>query len=98
MAEVEPETNYPIFVTARDGVYDLRIRELLLKVSGPDLRQTYDELLQRKQGMIDYAPGLGSLDELPPPAAPPPLGTEIGSFGSIRRTWSRLRIVWERLF
>jgi hypothetical protein len=71
MAESQLETDYPVLVTKRDGAYDLRIRELLLFVSGPDLQQVYNELLKRKQEVIDCAREIGSLDELPLPSRPP---------------------------
>jgi hypothetical protein len=98
MADAEQETNYPIFVSERDGVYDFRIRELVLKVSGTDLRQVYDELLKRKQAIIDYARDLGSLDELPRPAALPPLGPKVRAFGFERGIFSRVCSAWARLF
>jgi hypothetical protein len=71
MAEPQTDMNYPILVTERDGGYELRIRELLLLVRGPDLQLAYDELIKRKQEVIDAARAVGALDELPPPDRPP---------------------------
>ena len=71
MTEPQPDMNYPILVTERDGGYELRIRELLLIVRGPDLQLAYEELIKRKQEVIDAAGAVGALDELPPPDRPP---------------------------
>jgi len=71
MAEPQPDLNYPILVTERQGTFELRIRELLLVVRGPDLQQAYDELMRRKLEVIDGAKAVGALDELPPPEPPP---------------------------
>ena len=73
MAEPQPDLNYPILVTEREGTFELRIRELLLGVRGPDLQQAYDELMKRKHEVIDGASAVGALDELPLPERPPPL-------------------------
>jgi hypothetical protein len=73
MAEQQPDLNYPILVTEKEGAFELRIRELLLVVRGPDLQEAYDELIKRKLEVIDGARAVGALDELPPPERPPPL-------------------------
>ena len=70
MAEPQPDLNYPILVTEREGTFELRIRELLLVVRGPDLQQAYDELMRRKLEVIDGAKAVGALDELPSPEPP----------------------------
>jgi hypothetical protein len=67
MTESQPDTDYPVLVSERGGFYDLRIRELLLFVRGSDLREAYEELIRRKQEMIESARGYGMLDDLPPP-------------------------------
>jgi hypothetical protein len=71
MAEPESDMDYPVLVTERNGGYELRIRELLLVVRGPDLEQAYEELIKRKQEVIDSARAVGALDELPAPDRPP---------------------------
>lgn len=71
MAEQQLDLNYPILVTEREGAFELRIRELLLVVRGPDLQQAYDELMRRKLEVIDGARAVGALDELPRPERPP---------------------------
>jgi hypothetical protein len=71
MAEQQPDLNYPILVTEKDGAFELRIRELLLVVRGADLQQAYDELMRRKHEVVDGARAVGALDELPPPERPP---------------------------
>ena len=70
MTVPEPDTDYPVFVTESDGGYDLRIRELLLVVRGPNLQKAYEELVRRKQEIIDSARAFGTLDELPEPKRP----------------------------
>jgi hypothetical protein len=71
MTEFQPDTDYPVFVRERNGTYDLRIRELLLVVHGPILRQAYEELIRQKQEIIDSARAFGTLDDLPLPVRPP---------------------------
>ena len=89
MAEAESDTGYAVFVTEHRGVYELRLRELLLVVRGPDLQKAYEELTRRKQEIIEAARAFGTLDEVPE-AEPPPLFERPprGLFGGL---WSRLR-------
>jgi hypothetical protein len=70
MTESQPATDYPVFICERNGTYDLRIRELLLVVRGPDLGKAYEELMKRKQEIIASARAFGTLDELPEPKRP----------------------------
>lgn len=67
----ELDVNYVVFVTKRNGIYNLAIPELLLQVCDSDIEKAYAELAWRKQHIIDYARALGSLDELPLPVTPP---------------------------
>ncbi len=71
MAEPQPDLDYPVLVTEREGGFELRIRELLLVVRGADLQQAYEELIRRKREVLDGAKAVGALDELPPPERPP---------------------------
>jgi len=89
MAEARSDLDYAVFLREHRGVYELRIRELLLVVRGPDLQKAYEELMRRKREIIDSAEAFGTLDEVPA-AEPPPLfeGPPPGLFG---RVWSRLR-------
>jgi hypothetical protein len=70
MTEAQPDTDYPVLVSERGGHYDLSIRELLLFVRGSDLREAYEELIRRKQEVIESARTYGMLDDLPPPELP----------------------------
>ena len=70
MTVPEPDTDYPVFVAERNGEYYLRIRELLLTVRGASLQKAYEELMRRKQEIIDSARAFGTLDELPEPKRP----------------------------
>jgi hypothetical protein len=65
MAEAELDTDYAVLVAERRGVYELRIRELLLVVRDPDLRKAYEELMGRKREIIESARAFGTLDEVP---------------------------------
>jgi hypothetical protein len=89
MAEAQSDLDYAVFLKEHRGVYELRIRELLLVVRGPDLQKAYAELMKRKQEIIDSARAFGTLDEVPT-AEPPPL-LEAGPQGLFGRVWSRLR-------
>lgn len=73
MTDPQGDTNYSILISKRADEYELRIRELLLSVRGPNLLLAYDQLLRRKQEIIDWAGTIGALDEVPPPKAPPPV-------------------------
>jgi hypothetical protein len=86
MVELQPDTDYAVFVRERNGSYDLRIRELLLVVHGRDLRQAYEELIRQKQEIIDSARAFGTLDDLPLPIPPPLLQALRNSLG-FRRFW-----------
>lgn len=74
-AERHLDTDYPVLVTERDGVFELRIWELRLVVRGSDLPAAYRELSERKRQIIDWAREAGSLDGLPAPKRPPPLSS-----------------------
>lgn len=89
MAEAQSDLDYVVFLREHRGVYELRIRELLLVVRGPDLQKTYEELMRRKQEIVDSARAFGTLDEVPT-AEPPPL-FEAARQGLLSRVWSRLR-------
>lgn len=90
MAEAELDTDYAVLVTEHRGVYELRIRELLLVVRGPDLQKAYEDLMARKQEIIESARAFGALDEVPNAERRPALFGEAphGLFG---RVLSRLR-------
>jgi len=94
MAEPEPDLNYPVQVTERQGGYELRIRELLLVVRGPDLEKAYAELVKCKQEVIDAARAVGALEDLPPPDRPPLVDAAAlgrpGLYGDIRVLLRRL--------
>jgi len=86
--EASPDTNYPVLVKRRGRNYDLRIWELRLAARGPDLQKAYDELMRRKQEVIDWARTCGSLAELPRPKTRPVLDGENPSLGGPLRWWS----------
>ncbi len=97
MAGPHSHFDYPVVVTECDGGYDLCIRELLLFVRAGDLRQAYEELIKRKQEVIDAAQSIGALDELPPTEWPAVLEVaDVRAPGSAIA--SRLRKIWNRLF
>jgi hypothetical protein len=89
MAEAQADLDYAVFLKERRGVYELRIRELLLVVRGPDLQKAYEELMRRKQEIIDSARAFGTLDEVPTAERPPLFAA--GRQGLLSRVWSRLR-------
>jgi hypothetical protein len=89
MAEAQADLDYAVFLKEHRGVYELRIRELLLVVRGPDLQKAYEELLSRKQEIIDSARALGTLDEVPTAERPPLFETR--RQGLFSRVWARLR-------
>jgi hypothetical protein len=80
--------DYAVLVTERRGVYELRIRELLLVVRGPDLQKAYEELMERKREIIEAARAFGTLDEVP--KAERPALFEVPPRGLVRRALSRL--------
>jgi len=67
MTETEPPCRYTICVTRHGDGYVLRVPELLLAVSAPELRAGYVRLLERQREIIDLARTMGVLDELPTP-------------------------------
>ena len=90
MNEPQLDTDYPVFVTERNGTYDLRIRELLLVVHGRDLQQAYEELIRQKEEIIHSARAFGTLEDLPPPMQRPLPGTPHARSG-FRTFWTRRR-------
>lgn len=88
-----PDTDYPVLVTRRGGIYDLRIRELLLIVRSADLQSAYEEVIARKREVIVSAQAVGAVDELPSPDWPPLLGRDVVPSGAL----SRLRCIWKRM-
>lgn len=88
MAEAQSDLDYAVFVREHRGIYELRIRELLLVVRGPDLQAAYQELMKRKQETIDSASAFGALDEVPTPERPPLFEVPRPLLSPI---WSRLR-------
>jgi peptidoglycan/LPS O-acetylase OafA/YrhL len=62
---------YPVLVSANGAGFLVRIQELQLTSAGLTLQQAYDELIQRKDQLIDWARAIGTLDELPPPGRAP---------------------------
>jgi hypothetical protein len=70
MARADLDMDYAVLVTERGGVYELRIQELLLVVRGPDLQKAYEELMSRKQEIIESARAFGALDEVPKAVRP----------------------------
>ena len=65
MAEEDFDIDYAVLVTERNGVFELRIRELLLVVRGPVLHKAYEELMRRKQEIIDFGPRLRDVGRSP---------------------------------
>lgn len=88
MAEAQPDLNYAVFVREHRGVYELRIRELLLAVRGPDLQAAYQELMRRKQEIADTVTACGTIDDLPQPQHPALFGNP--PHGVLRRFLSSL--------
>jgi hypothetical protein len=88
-APAEVDLDYAVFVKENRGIFELRIRELLLVVRGPDLQKAYEELMQRKQEIIDAARAYGTLDDVPTAERPPLF--EVGPPGLFGRLWSKLR-------
>lgn len=88
MAEAQSDLDYAVFVREHRGIYELRIRELLLVVRGPDLQAAYQELMKRKQETIDSAWAFGALDDVPTPERPPLFEVP---HRLLSRIWSRLR-------
>ena len=90
-------SDYPVVVIERDGGYDLSIPELLLYVRGADLRQAYEELMKRKQEVIEAAQSIGALDEVPAARWPAVLDAA-DKWPPESTVLSRLRSAWKRLF
>jgi len=89
MSEPKNDTDYPVLVTERAGKFEVRIRELFLVVRGPDLQKAYEEVIRRKQEIVDSAHAFGTHDDLPQPERPALLeDVQQGLFG---RLWSKLR-------
>jgi hypothetical protein len=85
MSEAENDTDYPVLVTERAGRYEVRIRELFLVVRGPDLQKAYEEVIRRKQEIIDSAYAFGTQDDLPQAERPALLeDVSQGLFGRLR--------------
>jgi hypothetical protein len=61
----EADTNYAVIVTEKSGRYCLRINELCLFVWGETVDAAYQELIRRKQRLIDDAREADLLDQLP---------------------------------
>ncbi|HLI20070.1 MAG TPA: hypothetical protein VKV32_03060 [Stellaceae bacterium] len=66
---VESHFNYKVVVTEKNGRFCLRIDELCLFVWGDTLQNAYQELLQRKQRVIEDARDADLLEQLPEPYA-----------------------------
>ena len=64
---------YPVFVTQRDGQFELAIRELMLTVVASDFQTAYNDLLNRLEEFVRAAKQAGVLDEIPLPALAPSL-------------------------
>ncbi|WP_428660048.1 hypothetical protein [Reyranella sp.] len=75
MTDDERLHRYTIHVTYRGGMYSLHIPELLLAARATDLHDGYERLRKRQQELVDFARSMDALDELPPPAKPPALGS-----------------------
>jgi hypothetical protein len=93
MAQARPDLDYAVLVRESHGVYELRIRELLLVVRGPDLQAAYQELVKRKQEIADTVAACGTIDQLPQPQRPEPLRPALfrnASRGVLRRLLSNL--------
>jgi hypothetical protein len=71
MSASQDSRPYLVHVAERHGMFRLRIPELLLSVRGADLQRAYQELLERKQAVIERARANDALDELPTPARQP---------------------------
>lgn len=99
MRDQQPDTNYPVLVKEWHGVYHVSIRELLLAVRGSNLHDAYEELMRRKQEVVDWARSNGALDELPPPELPPLLGRPIvRPLKRVHAILAWLRSLWQRTF
>jgi hypothetical protein len=97
MAEAQLDLDYAVFLRENRGVYELRIRELLLIVRGPDLRAAYQELMRRKQVITDTVTACGTIDELPQPQYPPLCATHRRFFralGGVDATTPTARSDW----
>src|SRR4051794_34626458 len=92
-----PDVDYAVFVSERRGVYELRIRELLLVVRGPDLQAAYQELMRRKQEIADKVMAYGTIDELPQPQHPA-LSRNAPPHGGLRRFLSGLGVIAKQSF
>ena len=86
--------DYSVVVTHRDGGYALCIRELLLYVRAADLEVAYEELMKRKQEVIESAQSIGALDEVPPARWPAVLDA-VGMHPPGSAVLSRLRRAWK---
>jgi len=56
---------YAVLVTKHEGGFTVRIRELLLVEHASTLQQAYEQLMNRKRKVIDWARSLDALHELP---------------------------------
>jgi hypothetical protein len=65
--KTRPDTNYKVVIAEKDGRFCLRIDELCLFVWGETIASAYEELMHRKQRVIDEARDADALDQLPPP-------------------------------
>lgn len=65
--KMTPDTNYKVVIAEKDGRYCLRIDELCLFIWGETIAGAYEELMRRKQRVIDEAREANVLDQLPPP-------------------------------
>lgn len=75
MAEEGDDMNYPVLVTQANGVCEVRIRELLLSVRDADLARAYEELMKRRNEIVEWARSIDTLDELPIPQWPAMIAT-----------------------
>ena len=90
MSESLKDIRYAVLVTERPGGFELRIRELLLIAEGRELQLSYDDLLRRKQQVIDWALRLNMASEFPH-ARTPSLFDAIVKRSFLRSSFARLK-------
>lgn len=57
---------YVVYVEEKDGIFELRVRELCIVVRGPDLPDAYETLRKRADKLMDWSAHIGEI-ELPTP-------------------------------
>ncbi|HUK60455.1 MAG TPA: hypothetical protein VLV50_14595 [Stellaceae bacterium] len=65
--KIMPDTNYKVVIVEKGGRYCLRIDELCLFAWGESIPAAYEELMRRKERVIEDAHASDVLERLPPP-------------------------------